>query len=159
MSGRDLNGTSVIVAGAGFAGLAAARELEKRGAAVTVVEARGRVGGRVWTIRDGFRARQHAEAGADLIEEEQENVVGLAKALGLETSRILRTGFGFYGSDGRGRLRVRTGPSVFAQAGRYVQPLVDDFKLAEQRWDSAVAAAIAGRSVSSWFDAAGAPDT
>src|SRR6476661_1978768 len=97
MAGRDLSGVSVIVAGAGLAGLSAARELEARGAAVTVVEARGRAGGRVWTLRDGFAARQHAEAGADLIEEDQEHVVALVKALGLELSRILRDSFGFYG--------------------------------------------------------------
>ena len=42
MGRRDLAGVSVIVAGAGLAGLSAARELEARGAAVTVVEARGR---------------------------------------------------------------------------------------------------------------------
>lgn len=68
MSSRDLTGKSVIVAGAGLAGLTAARALEARGAAVTVVEARNRVGGRVWTMRDQFAGRQHAEAGADLIE-------------------------------------------------------------------------------------------
>ena len=44
----------MLVAGAGLAGLAAARDLAARGAAVTVVDARDRVGGRVWTIRDGF---------------------------------------------------------------------------------------------------------
>ncbi len=48
-----LRGTSVIVAGAGLAGLTAAFELQRRGARVTVVEARDRVGGRVWTMRGG----------------------------------------------------------------------------------------------------------
>src|SRR3954471_20160835 len=114
MSGRDLKGVSVIVAGAGLAGLSAARELEARGAAVTVVEARGRVGGRVWTLRDRFAAKQHAEAGADLIEDSQDHVLALAKALGLETTRILRNGFGFYGPDARGRRRVHAGPSTLA---------------------------------------------
>ena len=50
----SLGGTSVLVAGAGLAGLVAARDLAAMGAAVTVVEARDRVGGRVWTMRDGF---------------------------------------------------------------------------------------------------------
>ena len=65
---ESLRGVTVIVAGAGLAGLSAARELEARGASTIVIEARDRVGGRVWTMRDGFAGRQHAEAGADLIE-------------------------------------------------------------------------------------------
>jgi monoamine oxidase len=39
----------VIVAGAGLAGLSAARELTRAGAEVVVLEARDRVGGRVWS--------------------------------------------------------------------------------------------------------------
>jgi monoamine oxidase len=157
MHGRDLTGVSVIVAGAGLAGLSAARELEARGAAVTVVEGRGRVGGRVWTLRDTFASRQHAEAGADLIEGEQEHVLGLAKALGLEPVRILRGSFGFYGPDGRGTRRIYGGPSAFAQIGRYLAPEAKDFTLAEERWDSPVAAAIGRRSVRQWLDGIDAP--
>lgn len=44
--------TEVIVIGAGYAGLAAALELTDRGRDVMVLEARDRVGGRVWTHRD-----------------------------------------------------------------------------------------------------------
>ena len=39
----------VIILGAGLAGLAAANRLGKDGVPVTVVEARDRIGGRVWT--------------------------------------------------------------------------------------------------------------
>ena len=41
----------VIVVGAGFAGLAAARRLKDQGFEVLVLEARERIGGRVWTSR------------------------------------------------------------------------------------------------------------
>jgi monoamine oxidase len=152
MPGRDLAGTSVIVAGAGLAGLSAARELESRGAAVTVVEARNRVGGRVWTLRGQFAARQHAEAGADLIEADQEHVLALAKALGLEPVRILRDSFGFYGPDDRGARRIHRGPSSLAEIGRFLGPLIRDFKLAEARWDSAVAQRLARQSLSGWLE-------
>src|SRR6185369_3454673 len=103
MPSRELSGKSVVVGGAGLAGLSAARALEARGAAVTVVEARNRVGGRVWTMRESFAGGQHAEAGADLIEDEQEHVFTLARELGLKPQRILRESFGFYGPDARGR--------------------------------------------------------
>ena len=50
-------GRKVIVLGAGIAGLVAAYELEQAGFAVTVLEARDRIGGRAWTIRDGDLGR------------------------------------------------------------------------------------------------------
>lgn len=42
---------TALVIGAGFAGIAAARDLAQAGVAVTVLEARDRMGGRVWTSR------------------------------------------------------------------------------------------------------------
>ena len=53
-------GKSVVVLGAGIAGLVAAYELRRAGYEVTVLEARDRAGGRVWTLRGGD-AVVHAE--------------------------------------------------------------------------------------------------
>jgi len=58
-------GTRVVVVGAGFAGLAAADALRARGAEVTVLEARDRVGGRVWSVPFGDGAV--VERGAEFI--------------------------------------------------------------------------------------------
>jgi monoamine oxidase len=157
MSRRDLAGTSAIVAGAGLAGLSAARELEKRGAAVTVVEARDRVGGRVWTLRNQFAGRQHAEAGADLIEGDQQHVLALARELGLKPIRILRQGFGFFGPDSHGKRRVHTGLANLARVATLFERQVQDFKLAEERWDSAVSARLARMSVAAWLERTKAP--
>lgn len=53
------NGRSVVVLGAGIAGLVSAYELQKAGYRVTVLEARDRVGGRVWTVRGGDKIRHN----------------------------------------------------------------------------------------------------
>jgi monoamine oxidase len=52
------DGKSVVVLGAGIAGLVSAYELQQAGYRVTVLEARNRVGGRAWTIRGGDRVEQ-----------------------------------------------------------------------------------------------------
>jgi 4-methylaminobutanoate oxidase (methylamine-forming) len=55
----------VVVVGAGLAGLAAARTLTDRGCEVTVLEARERVGGRVWSVT--LDNGEIAELGAEWI--------------------------------------------------------------------------------------------
>jgi monoamine oxidase len=62
VSGGFGSGRSVVVLGAGIAGLVAAYELEQRGFTVTVLEARQRVGGRAWTVRNGDTIEMIGEA-------------------------------------------------------------------------------------------------
>mgnify|MGYP000995222746 CR=1 FL=1 len=57
-SGR---GKTVIILGAGIAGLISAYELERAGYSVTVLEARNRVGGRNWTVRAGDKIEMVGE--------------------------------------------------------------------------------------------------
>src|SRR3954471_20510531 len=52
------DGRSVVILGGGIAGLVSGYELRKAGYRVTVLEARNRIGGRVWTIRGGDRIVQ-----------------------------------------------------------------------------------------------------
>ena len=74
---------SVVIVGAGLAGLTAAYELERKGWRVTVVEARSRVGGRVRTFRRELREGQIAEAGGEFIDASHSAVRGYADRFGL----------------------------------------------------------------------------
>jgi monoamine oxidase len=76
--------TRVVVVGAGFAGLAAADELRTAGAEVSVLEARDRVGGRVWSVPF---AGGVAERGAEFILPGNTAVESLAARFGLPLVR------------------------------------------------------------------------
>jgi monoamine oxidase len=74
--------SSIIVIGAGAAGLAAARSLSKRGKQVIVLEARNRIGGRIFTSTDcGFS--QAVENGAEFIHGDLPLTQRLAKEAGV----------------------------------------------------------------------------
>lgn len=53
LEGKVKKGTSVIILGAGIAGMLAAYELEKAGYLVSILEYRNKEGGRCWTLRGG----------------------------------------------------------------------------------------------------------
>ena len=150
----SLNGISVLVAGAGLAGLVAARDLAALGASVRVIEARDRVGGRVWTIRDGFVDAQHAEAGGDLIDEAQTAIRSLADELNLRQVRILSRGFTYARQDGNGNIRLvsRSLTNGWQRIARELKELSQRYRWAERRWDSPVSADIGRQSVSRWLD-------
>ncbi len=154
MTTGALGGVRVLVAGAGLAGLAAARDLMLNGADVTVVDARDRVGGRVLTVRDPFVGGQHAEAGGDLIDEGQSEIRLLAQELRLKLVPILRGGFGYVRAEASGRVRV-VGPQTaggWDRLAKSLSSLIRVYCLAEQRWDSPVTADLGRRSVASWLD-------
>jgi monoamine oxidase len=65
--GRPSTGKKVIVAGAGIAGLCCGYELMKRGHEVVVLDASGRHGGHVFTIRDRLSDGLYADGGAEHI--------------------------------------------------------------------------------------------
>ncbi|MBC7922943.1 MAG: flavin monoamine oxidase family protein [Ferruginibacter sp.] len=122
-------GKKVIILGAGLTGLAAAYELGKLGYDCTVLEARDRSGGRIWTVRNGTRetevggseqvARfdegQYFNAGATRIPHHHQSVISYCRELGvpLETFNNVNEAAYLYGEGlGKGklngqRLRVR----------------------------------------------------
>ncbi len=73
----------VVVVGAGFAGLTAARELARQGATVRIVEARDRIGGRTWLER---RLGRDLEIGGTWVHWTQPYVWAELKRYGLATT-------------------------------------------------------------------------
>jgi monoamine oxidase len=76
----------VVVLGAGMAGLTAARALADGGARVIVVEARDRIGGRVYTLRDFAEAP--VEAGAEFIHGSRAATFTAVRTAGLRTQPV-----------------------------------------------------------------------
>jgi monoamine oxidase len=72
--------TDVVIVGAGFTGLAAAREFQRAGTDFLVLEARDRVGGRVEAVRNGLGER--IDSGGQFLCEDMPEVMALAKAHG-----------------------------------------------------------------------------
>ena len=91
----------VVVIGAGAAGLTAANELKKAGLSVAVLEARDRVGGRLWTdVIDGAML----EIGGQWVSPDQDALIETIDELGLETFDRYREGDSVYiGPDGGAR--------------------------------------------------------
>jgi len=72
-----------IVVGAGYAGLTATRELIKAGKKVILLEARDRVGGRVYTQH--FEDGSYVDLGAAWVGPTQDKIYALAKEFGVQT--------------------------------------------------------------------------
>lgn len=91
------NGTKVIILGGGLAGLTSAYEFNKLGYDCTILEARARPGGRVWTVRGGteeteeggekqscsFDSGQYLNAGAARIPHHHEISLHYCRELGV----------------------------------------------------------------------------
>src|SRR4029077_5942016 len=76
----------VLVVGGVLSALVAAIEIQSAGHEVTVLEARDRVGGRVFTLREGFADGQFADLGAEIIYHGQDRIVDLCAKHGVELS-------------------------------------------------------------------------
>jgi monoamine oxidase len=127
------NRPRVVVIGAGAAGLAAARSLKNSACEVLVLEARDRIGGRVWTDR---RFGAAVELGAGEIHGQEGNpLTALARQWGLSTTPTRRDLFQFFDRQGSavGSLRVIESLGAFTAlleaSRRYVGTQANDLSL------------------------------
>ncbi len=130
----------MLIVGAGLAGLACAYELTEAGHDVTVIEARERSGGRVYTIRDPFTDGMYAEAGAESFGEKHAFVDYYVRRFDLPTlkfevsskltplyyvnGRAIRLGKEFQWPAGLRSDETRLSPYDLAQ--KYIRPAVQE---------------------------------
>jgi monoamine oxidase len=89
----------VCVVGAGYAGLTAARRLHQQGRSVVVLEARDRVGGRIWTapLADGHPI----DRGGAWLAPKHDAIPALAAEMGVSTYKTYVAGSHLLAGDGR----------------------------------------------------------
>lgn len=81
---------SVLIVGAGIAGLSAAYRLQQAGVRVTVIEAQNRVGGRMFSLRNAFADSQVCELGGELIDSGHTTIRDLARELHIELDDLAK---------------------------------------------------------------------
>jgi len=146
----------VVVVGAGFAGLAAARHLADAGVDVVVIEARDRVGGRSWSVvtPGGFGV----DRGGQWIGPTQHHLQALADELGVETFPTYTAGEAVEWRNGTRHTYTGLVPTSDPQAAAEGIEAILDLDLAalevpvDRPWEAADAAALDGQTLATWLD-------
>jgi putrescine oxidase len=146
----------VVIVGAGATGLTAARALVREGKSVVVLEARDRIGGRLWT---DFIEGQMFELGGQWVSPDQSALIETLAELGLETYDRYRKGESVYvAADGMARRFTGdifpTGEDTEAEITRLIatlDALVAEVDL-EAPWNHARAAEFDRVSYLTWLE-------
>ncbi|TPX11725.1 uncharacterized protein E0L32_007462 [Thyridium curvatum] len=91
-AGTELGPVDVAIIGGGFSGLAAAKDLVAAGKSVIVLEARDRVGGKVYDKEVKNKDGGKVELGAEFVCNNHTRLLALAKELGVKTFRTYADG-------------------------------------------------------------------
>src|SRR5205085_792753 len=152
--------TDVCVIGAGLAGLTAARRLSQGGREVTVVEARDRVGGRIWTRPT---AGLPIDVGATFIGPHHDRLHALTKEMGVSTFATHTAGDTILATGGKVRRYrgdvPRINPLALLSAGQAIYRLNAMAKKVpvDAPWDAPHARAWDARTAAGWLTRANVP--
>jgi monoamine oxidase len=153
----------VCVVGAGYAGLTAARRLTQGGKSVVVLEARDRVGGRIWTQRlsDGSAI----DRGGGWLGPRHDAMFGLAGEMGVTTYKTYVQGAHLLVGEGRTRRYTGLIPKIsplaiitLALAQTKLNRMAKQLPL-EAPWHAKRAAEWDSRSVAWWLERSGVRTT
>lgn len=157
---RSKTNASVVVIGAGIAGLTAAYRLHQHGVHVRVFEAQDRVGGRMFSLHNGFRDGQVCELGGELIDTGHTHLRRLARELGIALDDFRRADVGvetdvwYFGGARRSEAEViQALTPVVARLAIDRNGWGDDFDPTYR--DTAGAETLDRMSIAEWLDRAG----
>ena len=146
----------VCVVGAGYAGLTAARRLVQEGKSVAVLEARDRVGGRIWTFElpDGTRI----DRGGGWVAPKHDALLRLASEVGVATYKTYVEGSSLLFGDGQRRQYKGLIPNIGLRA--VISIALAQFRIdrmakklpIDAPWEAKQAADWDQRSVQSWME-------
>jgi monoamine oxidase len=151
----------VCVVGAGLAGLTAARRLSQAGRTVIVLEARDRVGGRVWTRTSGHGVP--VDMGGCFVGPGHDRLQALTKEMGVVTFKTFVDGDNVLATGGKVRRYrgdiPRISPVALVSAGQAIARMNAMAKKVpvDAPWEAPGAAAWDAQSVRAWLSRARVP--
>jgi monoamine oxidase len=158
---RRAKTTDVVVIGAGFAGLTAARALAKAGKRVVVLEARDRVGGRALNLP--LANGEVTERGATFAGPTQDRILALASELGVPTFPTDDSGSNVYLNQGQRSTYPSDGPTGTAPLDPLILPeltatvaLLDQLSTevpVDAPWTAGKAAEYDSQTLETWINA------